>query len=205
MYGRTWTAIDADSKLIISWMIGDRDAEAANLFMGDLKDRLANRVQVTTDGHHAYLDAVENAFGGEIDYAMLMKLYGPPEGGSLERRYSPARCIGTRYQRIVGAPNEYYTSTSYSERHNLTMRMQMRRFTRLTNGFSKKFDNHCHALAIYFVWYNFVKLHKAHKLTPAMAAGITDKLWSIEDVVALVEASEPKPGKRGPYRKRAAA
>jgi hypothetical protein len=162
---------------------------------------LANRVQLTTDGHHAYLDAVENAFGGEIDYAMLVKLYGPPEGSSLERRYSPARCIGARYQRIVGAPNEYYTSTSYSERHNLTMRMQMRRFTRLTNGFSQKFDNHCHALALYFVWYNFVKIHKAHKLTPAMAAG-TDKLWSVEDIVALVEASEPKPGKRGPYKKR---
>jgi hypothetical protein len=117
-------------------------------------------------------------------------------------RYSPAQVIGTRYQRICGAPNAQYTSTSFTERHNLTMRMQMRRFTRLTNGFSKKFDNHCHALALYFVWYNFVKLHKAHKLTPAMAAGITDKLWSVEDIVALVEASEPKPGKRGPYKKR---
>ena len=136
----------------------------------------------------------------------LTTMYGPPEGkiSSPERRYSPQRCVGTRYQRIVGAPNEYYTSTSYTERHNLTMRMQMRRFIRLTNAFSKKFDNHCHALALYFVWYNFVKLHKAHKLTPAMAAGIADKLWSVEDIVALVEASEPKPGKRGPYKKRTA-
>jgi IS1 family transposase len=204
----TWTALDADSKLIISWMVGDRDAEAASLFISDLKNRLANRVQLTTDGWHAYLDAVEDAFGGDVDYAMLIKLYGASvegKSGSAERRYSPAQVIGTRYQRICGAPNAHYTSTSFTERHNLTMRMQMRRFTRLTNGFSKKFDNHCHALALYFVWYNFVKLHKAHKLTPAMAAGITDKLWSIEDIVALVEASEPKPGKRGPYKKRVAA
>jgi IS1 family transposase len=202
----TWTALDADSKLIISWMVGDRDAEAANLFMADLKNRLANRIQLSTDGHRAYLDAVEDAFGGDIDYAMLVKLYGPPEGRieAHERRYSPQRCVGTRYERICGAPNAHYTSTSYSERHNLTMRMQMRRFTRLTNSFSKKFDNHCHALALYFVWYNFVKIHKAHKLTPAMAAGITDKLWSVEDIVALVESSEPRPGKRGPYKKRAA-
>jgi len=203
----TWTALDADSKLIISWMVGDRDAEAANLFISDLKNRLANRVQLTTDGWHAYLDAVEDAFGGDVDYAMLIKLYGASvEGqrGSAERRYSPAQVIGTRYQRICGAPNAQYTSTSYTEGHNLTMRMQMRRFTRLTNGFSKKFDNHCHALALYFVWYNLVKIHKAHRLTPAMAAGITDKLWSVEDIVALVEASEPKPGRRGPYKKRAA-
>ena len=207
--GDVWTrtALEADSKLIISWMVGERDAEAAKLFMSDLKDRLANRIQLTTDGHRAYLDAVEDAFGGDIDYAMLVKLYGPPEGRieAHERRYSPQLCIGTRYQRVVGAPNEYYTSTSYTERHNLTMRMQMRRFTRLTNAFSKKFDNHCHALAIYFVWYNFTKIHKAHKLTPAMAAGIADRLWSVEDIVALVEAAEPKPGKRGPYKKCTAA
>jgi len=189
----TWTALDADSKLIISWMVGDRDAEAASLFISDLKNRLASRVQLTTDGHHAYLDAVEDAFDGDVDYAMLVKLYGASvegKAGSAERRYSPAKVIGTRYERICGAPNAQYTSTSYTERHNLTMHMQMRRFTRLTNGFSKKFDNHCHALTLYFVWYNFVKLHKAHKLTPAMAAGITDKLWSVEDIVALVEASE---------------
>jgi IS1 family transposase len=188
----TWTALEADSKLIISWMVGERDAEAAKLFMGDLKDRLANRIQLTTDGHRAYLDAVEDAFGGDIDYAMLVKLYGPPEGKieSPERRYSPQRCVGARYQRIVGAPNEYYTSTSYTERHNLTMRMQMRRFTRLTNAFSKKFDNHCHALALYFVFYNFVRIHKAHKLSPAMVAGLTNKLWDMSDIVRLVDDHE---------------
>jgi len=204
----TWTAIEADSKLIISWAVGDRDAPTANYFIQDVKNRLANCVQLTTDGHKPYLNAVESAFGMDVDYAMLVKLYGEDASakrGSPERRYSPSQVIGTRYQRIQGAPNEYYTSTSFAERHNLTMRMQMRRMTRLTNAFSKKFDNHCHALALYFVWYNFVKLHKAHKLTPAMAAGIADKLWAVEDIVALVEASEPKPGKRGPYKKRVAA
>jgi IS1 family transposase len=199
----TWTALDHDSRLIISWMVGGRDANTANLFISDLRDRLANCIQLTTDGHHAYLDAVEEAFGGDIDYAMLVKLYGKPEGSSpTEKRYSPAPCVGTRWQRICGAPNAHYSQTSYNERHNLTMRMQMRRFTRLTNAFSKKLDNHCHALALYFVWYNFVKIHKAHKLSPAMAAGLADKLWAIEDIVALVEAAEPKPGKRGPYKKR---
>jgi IS1 family transposase len=189
----TWTAIDADSKLIISWMVGDRDAESASLFIQDLKGRLANRVQLTTDGWHAYLDAVENAFGGDVDYAMLVKLYGASvEGprGSAERRYSPAKVIGTRYERISGAPNAHYTSTSYSERHNLTMRMSMRRFTRLTNAFSKKFDNHLHALALYFVSYNWIRIHKTLKVTPAMAAGLTDKLMSWEDVVALIDARE---------------
>jgi IS1 family transposase len=196
----TWTALDADSTLIISWLIGGRDADAANLFIHDLKDRLATRVQLTTDGHRAYLDAVESAFGGDVDYAMLVKLYGAPEGkpGSPERRYSPSECIGTRYQRIVGAPNEYYTSTSYTERHNLTMRMQMRRFTRLTNAFSKKIDNHCHALALYFVWYNFARTHKAHKLSRAMAAGLTDRLWDMADIVTLID-------ERADRRKRRAA
>jgi IS1 family transposase len=200
----TWTALDADSKLIISWMVGGRDADAAGLFMTDLKDRLANRIQLTTDGHHAYLDAVEDAFGGDIDYAMLVKLYGAPEGkpGSPERRYSPSRCVGTRYQRIVGAPNEYYTSTSYTERHNLTMRMQMRRFIRLTNAFSKKIDNHCHALALYFVFYNFVRTHKAHKLSPAMTAGLTDSLWSMTDLAEMVDTAARKPGPRGPYKRK---
>jgi IS1 family transposase len=189
----TWTAIDADSKLIISWMVGDRDAETAKFFIQDLKNRLANRVQLTTDGHRPYLDAVENAFGGDIDYAMLVKLYGVSvEGprGSAERRYSPANVIGTRSARISGAPNAHYTSTSYSERHNLTMRMSMRRFTRLTNAFSKKFDNHLHALALYFVSYNWIRIHKTLRVTPAMAAGLTDRLMSWEDVVALIDARE---------------
>src|SRR5258706_11993989 len=175
--------------------------------MHDLAERLASRVQLTTDGHRAYLEAVEDAFGANIDYAMLIKIYGNENGNGVpaEVRYSPAQCMGARKTVVSGRPDLRHVSTSHTERQNLTMRMQMRRFTRLTNGFSKKFDNHCHALALYFVWYNFVKIHKAHRLTPAMAAGITDKLWSIEDIVALVEASEPKPGKRGPYRKRVAA
>jgi IS1 family transposase len=191
----TWTAIDADSKLIISWAIGDRDAPTANYFIQDVKDRLANRVQLTTDGHRPYLKAVEDAFGMDIDYAMLVKLYGEDASagrGSPERRYSPAQVVGTRYQRIQGAPNAHYTSTSFAERHNLTMRMSMRRFTRLTNAFSKKLDNHCHALALYFAWYNFVRTHKAHKLSPAMAAGLTDRLWEMADIVRLVDEYESR-------------
>jgi len=189
----TWTALDADSKLIISWLVGDRDAEAASIFISDVKDRLATRVQLTTDGHRPYLDAVEEAFGGDVDYAMLVKLYGEDRSvprGSQERRYSPSQVIGTRIDRICGAPNAHYTSTSFAERQNLTMRMSMRRFTRLTNAFSKKLDNHCHALALYFVWYNFVRTHKAHKLSPAMAAGLTDKLWDMADIVRLVDEYE---------------
>jgi IS1 family transposase len=186
----TWTAIDADSKLIVSWMVGSRDAESAALFINDMRDRLANRIQLTTDGHHAYLDAVEDAFGGDIDYAMLIKLYGNPEGpkGSAERRYSPSPCIGTRWHRVAGAPNAHYSSTSYAERHNLNMRMSMRRFTRLTNAFSKKVDNHIHALALYFVWYNFCRIHKALRVTPAMAAGLTGTTMDMADVVRLTDA-----------------
>lgn len=188
----TWTALDADSKLIISWTVGGRDADTASIFIDDLKSRLANRVQLTTDGHRAYLDAVEQSFGGDVDYAMLVKLYGAPEGerGSPQRRYSPAPVIGTRIRKISGAPNAQYVSTSYTERHNLTMRMSMRRFTRLTNAFSKKFDNHCHALALYFVWYNWVRLHKTTRVTPAMAAGLTDKVMDMADVVRLIDKYE---------------
>jgi hypothetical protein len=158
--------------------------------MDDLRSRLANRVQLTTDGHKAYLEAVESAFGADIDYAMLVKLYG--ESPEAEKRYSPAECIGCRKTRIEGSPDPAHISTSYTERHNLTMRMQMRRFTRLTNAFSKKIENHCHSLALYFVWYNWARLHKAHKLTPAMAAGLTDKLMSMEDIVALIDDAEMK-------------
>lgn len=189
----TWTAIDADTKLVISWMVGDRDAETAHLFIQDLKDRLSNRVQLTTDGYAKYLDAVEDAFGGDIDYAMLIKLYDGDLAGprnSAERRYSPSKVIGTRFERICGAPNAHYTSTSYAERHNLTIRMSMRRYTRLTNAFSKKFDNHLHALALYFVSYNWIRIHKTLRVTPAMAAGLTDKLLSWEDVVELIDARE---------------
>jgi IS1 family transposase len=197
----TWTALDADSKLIVSWLVGGRDSEYAMVFMDDLRSRLANRVQLTTDGHRAYLEAVEGAFGGDIDYAMLVKLYGAaPE--SFKGRYSPAECVGARKDRIEGNPDKAHVSTSYVERQNLTMRMHMRRFTRLTNGFSKKFENHMHMVALYTVWYNFVKMHKTLRMTPAMASGVSDRLWSVEDVAALVEDAAPKAGKRGPYKKR---
>jgi IS1 family transposase len=189
----TWTAIDAHSKLIISWMIGGRDGDTDNIFIQDLKDRLANRVQLTTDGHRPYLTAVEKAFDQDVDYAMLVKLYGRDSDVPLvssQRRYSAPEIIGTRYTPITGAPDERYASTSYSERHNLTMRMSMRRFTRLTNAFSKKVDNHCHALALYFLSYNWIRIHKTLKVTPAMAAGLTDKLMSWEEVVALIDARE---------------
>lgn len=197
----TWTAIEADTKLIVSWLVGGRDSEYAMAFMDDLRDRLANRVQLTSDGHKAYLEAVEGAFGADIDYAQIVKLYGTaPE--SAKGRYSPAVCIGARKERIEGNPDPAHISTSYAERQNLTMRMQMRRFTRLTNGFSKKFENHMHMVALYTVWYNFVKMHKTLRMTPAMAAGIEDRLWSMEDIANLVEAAAPKPGMRGPYKKR---
>ena len=196
----TWTAIDAESKLIVSWLVGGRDSEYATAFMDDLAGRLANRVQLTSDGHKAYLEAVEGAFGGDVDYAMLVKLYGAaPE--SARGRYSPAECIGARKERVEGSPDPKHVSTSYAERQNLTMRMQMRRFTRLTSGFSKKFENHMHMVAIYTVWYNFVKLHRAHKVTPAMAAGVSDRLMSMEDMAVMIDEAAPKPGKRGPYKK----
>lgn len=185
----TWTAIDADSKLIISWLMGGRDAEAAHTFMLDVSNRLANRVQLTTDGHKAYLSAIENAFGADIDYAMLVKLYGAqPE--AIQGRYSPAECIGARKENITGRPDPLHVSTSYAERANLTMRMSMRRFTRLTNAFSKKVENHYHALSLYFVWYNFIRQHKALRMTPAMAAGIINEPMSMEDVVSLIDAAE---------------
>lgn len=200
----TWTALDSDSKIIISWLVGGRDGEYALAFMDDVKDRLANRVQLTTDGHKAYLNAVEEAFGADIDYAMLVKMYGEPEGRAVpqERRYSPAICTGAKKTRIEGSPDPEFVSTSHVERANLTMRMANRRFTRLTNAFSKKFENHVHMVAIYTVWYNFIKMHKTLRMTPAMAAGVTDKLWSMDDLVAMMDRVAPKPGRRGPYKKR---
>src|SRR5438874_2100055 len=197
----TWTALDADHKLILSWKVGGRDAEYALALMDDLRGRLANRVQLTTDGHRAYLEAVEEAFGADIDYGMLVKLYGePPRSPEAARRYSPSECVGARKDTITGDPDPKHISTSYTERHNLTMRMSMRRFTRLTNAFSKKVDNHCHALALYFVFYNFVRIHKTLRMSPAMAAGISDRLWSVEDIVALIDAAQAEPKKRGPYK-----
>jgi IS1 family transposase len=197
----TWTAIEADTKLIISWLVGGRDSDYAIAFMDDLRDRLGNRVQLTSDGHRAYLEALEGAFGGDIDYAQLVKLFGAaPEG--MKGRYSPAACIGIRKERIEGNPDPAHVSMSYAERENLTMRMQMRHFTRLTNAFSKKFENHMHMVALYTVWYNYVKQHKSLKgLSPAMAAGLSETLWSMEDLAEMVDATLPKPGKRGPYKK----
>jgi len=201
----TWTALDSDSKLIISWLVGGRDSEYAMEFMDDLRGRLANRVQLTTDGHKAYLGAVEEAFGADVDYAQLVKLYGEPENKGPERKYSPSVCTGAKKQHVMGNPDQKHVSTSHVERQNLTMRMHMRRFPRLTNAFSKKFENHMHMVALYTVWYNFVRIHKTLKVTPAMAAGVTDKLWSMADVVAVIDAAAPKPGKRGPYKKRKVA
>lgn len=183
----TWTSLDADSKLICNWVVGGRDADYALALMDDLRARLETRVQLTTDGHRAYLDAVEGAFGADIDYAQLVKLYGAaPE--SFKGRYSPAECIGAKPRRVEGNPDLAHVSTSYVERQNLNMRMGMRRFTRLTNAFSKKLDNHCHALALYFTYYNFVRIHKTLKVSPAMAAGVTDRLWEMGDLLAVVDA-----------------
>ena len=196
----TWTAIDADSKLIVSWLVGGRDAEYANAFMQDVADRLVNRVQLTTDGYLVYLEAVERAFGIDVDYAQLIKMYG--KAPDAEKRYSPPVCVGTKKDTFNGEPAKRHISTSYVERANLTMRMSMRRFTRLTNAFSKRIDNHCHALALYFVWYNFARIHKTLRVSPAMAAGVTDRLWDMTDIVALIDANEPAQKKRGPYKTR---
>lgn len=180
----TWTAIEAQSKLIVSWLVGTRDAGAAYTFMTDVASRLRNRVQLTTDGHSPYLAAVEDAFGGDIDYAMLQKIYGSdPEG---EKRYSPAKCIGAECRIVQGDPDPKHISTSYVERQNLSMRMSMRRFTRLTNAFSKKVENHAAAVALYFVYYNFARVHQTLRVTPAMEAGLADHVWTIAEIVGLL-------------------
>ena len=181
----TWTSICADSKLVPSWMIGGRDSEWANVFMNDLASRLKHRVQLSSDGHKAYLEAVEGAFGCEVDYAMLIKMYGKSLEG--ERRYSPSEYIGTEFRKITGNPDPQKASTSYVERNNLTMRMGMRRFTRLTNAFSKKVENLECAVALHFMYYNFSRIHRTLKVTPAMAAGVTNKLWEIKDIVSLLD------------------
>ncbi|MFI4954918.1 MAG: IS1 family transposase [Gammaproteobacteria bacterium] len=180
----TWTAIDAESKFMIAWNVGNRDAETAKEFMLNVADRLNNRVQLTTDGLTKYLKAVDNAFGNDIDFAQLIKIYGKPQD---EHRYSPAECTSTEKRIITGEPDKKKISTSYVERQNLNMRMGMRRFTRLTNAFSKKIENHCHSLALYFMYYNFVRIHTTIRVTPAMEVGLTKKLWTIEDLVKLAD------------------
>jgi IS1 family transposase len=197
----TWVAMDADTKLVPCWNVGKRDGAAAWEFMTDLASRLRNKVQLTTDGHHAYLEAVEDAFGGDIDYAMLVKIYGKAQE---EIRYSPAECVGCEIKVISGNPQKGHISTSYIERQNLTMRMSMRRFTRLTNGFSKKLENHIHAISLHYMYYNFCRIHKTLRCTPAMAAGVSNRLWEIEDIVALLDNEWRKrlASPRGSYKKR---
>ncbi len=182
----TWTAIDADTKLCVSYLVGGRDAGWAYDFMQDCTDRIRGRVQVTTDGHKAYLEAVEGAFGCDVDYAQLQKIYGAPTDAE-QRRYSPAQCIGSDMKVVSGDPDPKHVSTSYVERQNLTMRMGMRRFTRLTNGFSKKIDNHRHMVALHFLYYNFGRIHKTLRITPAMVAGIADHVWSLEEIAVLAK------------------
>jgi IS1 family transposase len=197
----TWTALDRDSKLIVSYLVGGRDAGYAMEFMEDLKSRLATRVQLTTDGHKPYLAAVDSAFGTEVDYAVLVKHYGPePTQGPA--RYSPPPCIGTHKEAVCGTPSIGNVSTSHVERSNLSFRMHMRRFTRLTNAHSKKFENHCHMVALYTVWYNFARINSAVRMAPAMAAGLSSRLWEMTDIVKLIDDAAPETTKRGPYRRR---
>lgn len=184
----TWTAICAETKLVPTWHVGLRDAESASIFMNDLASRLANRIQLTTDGLKVYLNAVDEAFGVNIDYATLIKQYGHGENdGSTASRYSPPECTAVLQTWITGSPEKEHISTSYVERANLTMRMRMRRFTRLTNAFSKKLENHIHALAVYFMHYNFVRIHQTLRSTPAMRAGVTDHLWTLEEMIGLID------------------
>jgi len=194
----TWTAIDADTKLCVTYYVGDRGKHSAFSFMDDCRKRIVGHPQITTDAHKPYLKAVEAAFGGDADYAILHKIYGA--SGEPETRYSPATCIGCEMKTISGVPDPKHVSTSFVERQNLTMRMSMRRFTRLTNGFSKKVDNHGHAVALYFMYYNFCRVHKTLRVTPAMEAGLTDHVWTVEELAAL--RPEPQAKKRGPYKPR---
>jgi IS1 family transposase len=195
----TWTALDADTKLMISYAVGNRGAETAHYFMQDLASRVASRIQITTDGHKVYASAIEGAFGADVDYAMLIKLYG---NDSFDRRYSTGDCIGTQTAVIQGAPDPAHISNSFVERQNLTMRMSMRRFTRLTNAFSKKLDNHAAAIALHFMHYNFCRVHKTLRVTPAMEAGLSGHVWTVEELGSIMP--EPVAKKRGAYKKRAA-
>jgi IS1 family transposase/lambda repressor-like predicted transcriptional regulator len=201
----TWTAIDRDSKLIVSYLVGGRDAGYATEFMQDVADRVTTRIQLTTDGHRPYLEAVDGAFGLDVDYAMLIKTYGEtPDVGGPERKYSPGVCTGIVGKKIQGRPDARYVSTSFVESHNQKMRQHMRRFTRLTAGHFKKFANHCHALALYFAYYNFVKMHSTLRMSPAMAAGVEKRLWEMSDIVALIDARAEAPKRPATYKKQAA-
>ena len=187
----TWVAIDADTKLIPSWLVSNRGGDAAKVFISDLAGRLVNRVQLTSDGHRSYLEAVEEAFGADVDYAMMVKTYSDAPGAG---RYSPGVCIGAEKRRVEGRPDMAHVSTSYAERSNLTIRMHDRRFTRLTNAFSKKAENHAHSVALNFMYYNFVRMHITLRCTPAMAAGVTTKLWELADMVKVLEDWEARQG-----------
>jgi IS1 family transposase len=193
----TWVAVDADSKLVVSYLCGGRDAGWANDFMKDVASRLTMRVQITSDGHRAYAEAVEGAFGIDVDFAMLIKLYGAPSE-KYDTRYSPSGLIGTRSAVLSGNPDPKHISTSFVERQNLTMRMSMRRFTRLTNAFSKKFENHCHSVALHYAYYNFCRVHQSLRVTPAMEAKLTDHVWSIEELLAQLEDPLPEFPDTGP-------
>lgn len=193
----TWAAIDAGTKLVPSFMVGNRYVKSATMFINDLASRLASRIQLTSDGVKVYVNAVEGAFGADIDYAQLVKHY---ESTQEQTRYSPAQCVGCERVRVMGGPDPRYISTSFVERQNLSLRMGIRRFTRLTNAFSKKVDNHAYMLALYYMHYNFGRTHKALRVTPAMEAGVSDHIWSVEEIAALIP--EPKFGPRGPYRKK---
>ena len=198
----TWTAMDADTKLMASYFVGDRSGESALILTDDLRERVASeRVQITTDGHSAYRGAMEEAFGADADYATIEKIY-KTDPAAARGRYSPPICTGVKKHTVEGNPDPAHVSTSYVERSNLSIRMQNRRFTRLTNAFSKKFENHVHALALYFMFYNFVRIHTTLRMTPAMAAGVSQTLWTMEDIAERIEARRPVAGKRGPYKKR---
>lgn len=198
----TWTALDRDNKMILAWEVGDRSAETALEFIKDLRKRLANRVHLTTDGHKSYLEVVGETFGADIDFAQLVKLYGKSDQNYPERKYSPSVCKGAIKRKVIGQPSMKDICTSHVERQNLTMRMGMRRFTRLTNVFSKKLANHIHMLSLYFVHYNFVRIHKTIKMSPAMATGLANILYDMEWIVELIDKRARKPGPRGPYKKR---
>jgi IS1 family transposase len=199
----TWVGIDADTKLVVSYLVGGRGVDWAMDFMEDCKRRIQGRVQITTDGHKAYLTAVEESFGADVDYAQLQKIYG----SSLENetRYSPATCIGCEMKVVSGDPDPKHVSTSYVERQNLTMRMSMRRFTRLTNAFSKKLENHAYAVALHFMYCNYVRIHQTLRVTPAMESGLSNHAWTIQELVEMGEKGMPAPSKRGPYRKQGVA